>query len=302
MKKSFLFLTLFSLAGWLSAQKETVSIDGIIAKTKAEDTIKWKRSLEIGLNSALSNFSDNWTGGGVSSFTWGSLLNGKIEYKNQKFTWFNDLQLQYGKTQNKGQSARKSQDLIFFDSKVGYNINKKWDFFGAVNFISQFDNGFTYGTDSLGNETATVISKFMSPGYLTEAIGLRYQPVDYFWARIGVIAFRQTFVTDTSLYQNVPNNYGVSIGKRMLNQPGAQILSEFKKNLAPNITLLVRYLGFAPYQDLNLFSHRIDAVLTAKITKYINLSVTGIGIYDPSQDVNWQTSTVVSLGLLFQLK
>jgi len=293
--KKLLFFLLGALA--LPAFAQEVAEDAI----PATDEKPWKTKLEIGLNFNQSFFTENWNAGGVSSFALGTLVKGNAHYTKGNLSWTNDLQLQYGIQKNKGQSQRKLNDLIFVDSKVGYRFTEQLDLFGAVSFMSQFAEGYKFGTDSNGIETRTTLSNFLSPGYLTEAVGIRYQPVPYFWARIGVLALRQTFVTDKNLYLAIPENYGVPVGKTIKNDVGFQLMADFDKNLAENLNLKLRYISFGEYADFSNTNQRVDLVLTAKITKYINTNFTAVMLYDKNQDKAVQWSETLALGLLFIL-
>jgi len=267
----------------------------------ATDAKPWKTKLEIGLNFNQSFFTENWNGGGVSSYAFGSLVRGNASYTKGNLSWTNDLQLQYGIQKNKGQSQRKLNDLIFVDSKAGYRFTEKLDAFGSVSFMSQFAEGHKFGADSNGIETRTTLSNVLSPGYLTEAVGVRYQPVPYFWVRVGVLALRQTFVVDESLYLAVPENYGVAVGKNIKNDLGFQVMADLDKNLAENLNIKLRYISFGEYADFSNTNHRVDLVLTAKITKYINTNFTAVMLYDRNQDKAVQWSETLALGLLFIL-
>lgn len=289
MKTQFLLLGLFM---------------GIACTTAAQDTATvkpWKTKLEVGVNFNQSFFTENWTGGGVSSVSLGTLIKGNANYTKDKWSWTNDLQLQYGVQRNKDQSPRKLNDLIFIDSKLGYRFTEKLDFFGALNYMSQFAEGYKFDKDANGIETRTTLSRFMSPGYLTEAVGIRYQPVPYFWARVGVLALRQTFVMDDSLYLQVPENYGVPVGKNMKNDVGFQLMADFDKNLAENLNLKLRYISFGEYKDFSNTNHRVDLVLSAKVTKYINTNITAVMLYDKNQSKAVQWSETLALGVLFIL-
>lgn len=276
----------------------------LVLTVKAQDTAAvkpWKTKLEVGVNFNQSFFTENWTGGGVSSVSLGTLIKGNANYSKGKWSWTNDLQLQYGVQRNKDQSPRKLNDLIFIDSKLGYRFTEKLDFFGAVNYMSQFAEGYKFDKDANGIETRTTLSRFMSPGYLTEAAGIRYQPVSYFWVRLGVLALRQTFVMDDSLYLQVPENYGVPVGKNIKNDVGFQLMADFDKNLAENLNLKLRYISFGEYQDFSNTNHRVDLVLSAKITKYINTNITAVMLYDKNQSKAVQWSETLALGVLFIL-
>lgn len=267
----------------------------------------WKYTLEAGLNFGAANFSNNWQGGGVSNITVGSYLNHTSKYKSRDsvFRWENTVNLQYGVTKNKGQSMRKSADLIFIDSKLSYKFGKAWNFFFGTNFVSQFAPGFEYGTDSVGRETRKRISSFMAPAYLTEALGIEYKPISYFSARLGLGATRQTFVLDQSLYTLTDTlRYGVLAGKKLRNELGMQLLIDFNKDVFKNVNLKARYLGFANYDkfSLNKIDHRFDIIITAKINKFINTSLAMVFLYDYDQVQTWQNSQVFALGIGYKLQ
>jgi hypothetical protein len=274
----------------------------------------WTNELQTGINLNQSSFSDNWTAGGVNSVAVGLFLNGKANYKHEKHEWTNDLQLQYGNVQNKGQSMRKNADRIFFETKYSYKFSSQWALFASANFMSQFDAGFTYfrlkdstGTE-FGEEQSRRISDFMAPAYLTEALGLEYKPVSYFSAQLGVGALRQTFVLDETLYTTPGNDstiqYGVKRGENIRNQAVFQFVANFDKEIMKNVTLKARYLALADYEKLNNqgIVQRLDASLVAKVNKYINVNLTTVLLYDFDQDKDWQYSQVLALGILYTIK
>jgi hypothetical protein len=87
-------------------------------ESQATDTL-WRNSVNFGFNFNQAAFSDNWTGGGVNSIAFSSLLNAQANYKKGKWSWNNELDMLYGVINNQGQDFRKSQDRIFLDSKAG---------------------------------------------------------------------------------------------------------------------------------------------------------------------------------------
>lgn len=260
----------------------------------------WKTRTAIGINVNQAQFSNNWKGGGVNSVAVGGQLNYKAEYNKNDFSFVTETDLQYGKVKNKGQLQKKTNDRIFLDNKAAVKISKNWSFFGSLTFESQFDDGFNYKRNG-DEEVATLISRFMSPGYLTESIGFEYKPVKYFSARIGTGTARQTFVLDTTLYKTNPKNYGVDRGKQVRNDLAFQVVLNFEKEIFKNTVLKSRYLMFIPYDNLRLpnIAHRLDVSLTAKINSFMNTTVTGVMLYDKSNDAKIQTSQTLSLGFGF---
>lgn len=257
----------------------------------------WRNNLIFGLNINQSAFSDNWSAGGVSSIAVGTNFDYKSEYNREGKDFTSELIMLYGKVKNRGQIEQKTNDRIFWDNKVSIAFSKKWNFYGSLSFESQFDNGYTYsGVDSI---PPTLISRFLSPGYLTESIGIEYKPVSYFSTRIGTGTARQTFVLDTALYHTITGNYGVPIGQRVYNQLAFQVVSNIDKNIFENINLKARYLIFVPYNDFAKTTQRLDATLTAKVNRLINVTILGTLLYDPTTSHSVQSYQSLALGVVY---
>lgn len=268
----------------LKFQPEYIPVPGLDYKVSY-----WRKNIIFGLNINQAAFTNNWSAGGISSIAIGSNFDYKTEYNREGKDFTSELIMQYGKVKNRGQIERKTNDRIFWDNKVSINFSKHWDFYGSLSFESQFDEGFTYSNDP--NIAPVLISRFMSPGYLTESIGFEYKPVKYYSLRIGTGTARQTFVLDRNLYRTVPLNYGVDTGKIVRNELAFQLVSNLDKDIAKNTNLKVRYLIFIPYNNPFKMTHRMDATLTAKVNRLINVTFNGTLLYDPNTNSTTTTST-----------
>jgi hypothetical protein len=197
--------------------------------------------------------------------------------------------------------SEKTNDRIFLDNKIANQLSKHWFFFGSLSFESQFSRGYQYGTGT--GTTATpdlLISDFMAPGYLTESVGLEYKPTKYFDLRFGTGTARQTFVLDTTIYHNLPANYNVKPGGTFRNDLAFQIVATIDKDLMKNLHLNARYALFIPYQQsLAFVSHRIDATLTAKVNRLINVTMNGTFLYDKSTSPQPQGTEGLALGIAY---
>ncbi len=209
--------------------------------------------------------------------------------------------MQYAKLKNEGQLERKTNDRIFFDNKAALPLSTNWNFFGSISFESQFDLGYSYGKDADKNETRTVISKFMSPGYLTESVGFEYKPIKFFSLRLGTGTARQTFVLDTTLHNKNPKNFGVPIGQTFRNELAFQVVANFEKEMMPNLTLKSRYLLFAAYEKLNNIDQRLDVTVTAKINRLFNVTVASTALYDDDFSGKIQYTQSLALGVVFKM-
>jgi hypothetical protein len=259
----------------------------------------WKTKTQVGININQAAFSDNWKNGGVNSFALGGLINYKAEYSKESYSYVSEVILQYGKVKNKSQLQKKTTDRIYWDNKAAIQLSKNWYFFGSINFESQFDRGFAYSRDASGNEIESLLSRFMAPGYLTESVGFEYKPNKFFSTRIGTGTARQTFVLDTTIYLTNPNNFGVVKGKNFRNELAFQVVTAYEKEIFTNILLKTRYNMFIPYDNFGHIDHRLDINMVAKVNRYMNVSITGVGLYDRDTDAKIQGSQTLALGLTF---
>jgi len=266
------------------------------------DTL-WRNKVNFGFNFNQAAFSDNWTGGGVNSVAFSSLLNAAANYKKDQWSWNNQADLLFGVINNQGTGFRKSQDRVYLDSKVGYRISDKWNGYGSLSFLTQFAPGYRYEELATGGEDARLISDFLAPGFLTSSLGFEYVPNENFTLRLSPFSPRVTFVTDTTIINNVPKNYGVEQGKMIRYEWFAlQLQAEYIKDLTENINLQTRYQLFANYENLSAdqVDHRFDATISAQLTKFINLSLSAIMIYDFDQVDEVQFSQLLGIGILLQ--
>lgn len=290
-------LALFFVSTALVAQKEVVEV---LKARVGPDTGKWTNTLELGINFNQSSFSPNWKGGGTNSYAIGGLLNINAQYEKRRFAFVGKISNQFGLQKQQNQEVRKTIDVLLADFKFAYLFTNYWSGYLGANLITQFTPGYEYDDDTLYVERQ---SNLFAPAYLTIPLGVEYKPSDAFFARFGLASLRYTFVTDKEIRKTVPNNYGVDTNKQVLQQFGMQIISGYNKNLTPTINLKANYFGFVDYERINLedLVHRLDLTITAKVTKYINTTLSSVLLFDRSQDKDPQLSQVLTVGFLMQL-
>ncbi|TYP90237.1 Protein of unknown function (DUF3078) [Sphingobacterium allocomposti] len=278
----------------------------------------WKHWTKFGINANQASFSENWSAGGVNSIAVGALAWHKSEYNKNNFQFTTELDLRYGKIKNKDQLAKKNNDRIFWDNKLAYKLSNSWALYFSVTFESQFDIGYTYTTEQGVERIYEYQSSFMGPAYFTESFGLEYKPDNTFSLRLGTGTARQTLVLDDRVgsltveeyARRYPENrpisqdqekFGLKPGESFRNDLAFQLTANLDRNLSKNLNLKSRYNMFADYKDLSDPDHRLDAVLTAKITSLVNVSLTGIVVYNSSEAPKVQYSQALALGLTYSL-
>lgn len=324
MKKIILLLlSVFSLQAVAqvdSTKIKTNAIDAKIEKLESKkeaiikaDTIKlWTKGGVVGFNFAQSSFT-NWAAGGENALSGTALLSVFSNYKKEKTTWDNTLDLAYGMIQSGKAPMRKNEDKIDFSSKYGHIIKEShWYYSALVNFKSQFANGYNYPNDS------TVISHFMAPGYVLGAIGLDYKPNDYLSLFISPVTSKTTIVSDSRLadagaYGVEKAEYdtaGVKIkdGQMVRSEFGGYIKFTYKKDIFKNVNFATKLELFSNYlnnpQNIDV---NWENIIGLKVNKFISASITTNMIYDhdipvPVERKDASGATYMSTGPRLQFK
>ena len=236
-----------------------------------------KDSLWTTLTTATLNFSQvsltNWAAGGKSSMTGLFMLNYAANYKKDKLSWDNAFDLRYGFIKEKGDDARKSDDLIDISSKLGYKADGNWNYAGMLAFKSQFAPGYDYGVDP-----KKLISKFMAPGYITAALGMDYK-TDGFSVMLAPVSGKFTFVNDETLANE--GAFGVDPGKKARAELGATVKVEYVKEVMKNVTFDSKLGLFSNYLH-NPQNIDVDwkVQLNMKVNDYLSANLITQMIYD----------------------
>ena len=264
----------------------------VFSQTPLVKDTSWKSGGLIAVNFSQVNLSQ-WSAGGENTMSLNSSINLYSNYLKGKNDWQNTLDFGYAFLKTATGGVKKSDDRIEFTSKYGRKFSKNWLYSGLVNFKSQFAPGYLYPNDS------TIISNFMSPGFLTVSIGFTYKPVDYFEVFISPAAGKFTFVTSKSLSDM--GAYGVDPGKSVRSEFGAYLNMKFKKELMTNVTLTSNLELFNNYTDENKQNAKnIDVnfnnTLNLKVNKYITASVNVQLVYDANIVERTQFKELIGVG------
>src|SRR5688572_20655489 len=82
----------------------------VFGQSRHPDSVTWKRKINFALNFNQASFSSNWKAGGVNSLGFNSLYNYKLNYKEGRRSWDNEIDLAFGFVKTSGLGYRKSMD------------------------------------------------------------------------------------------------------------------------------------------------------------------------------------------------
>ncbi|MCA4776946.1 DUF3078 domain-containing protein [Empedobacter stercoris] len=299
MKKHLVTLALFAS---MMSFAQTIK-DGIVA-TDSKRYLKdqkfdgrqhgWFVSGNNSLLFSQSAFS-NWVAGGVNSFA----LNANVDYEfnltREKHIWDNRIVLGYGIQTNKGESSRKTNDVIDLTSSYGYNIGNNWYLAAAMNFRTQFTEGYDYSLDPKEK-----ISNLMAPGYLSLGLGVDYKPNENFQVNIHPFTPRVTFVLDKDLQQK--GNFGLkNDGDNTLFEFGAYLGARYKLQIMDGISYDSRLGIYADYlKKFGNMDVAYQGILDLKVNKFVSAQVAVNLLYDEDQIKKTQVKQTLGIGFNYK--
>lgn len=251
----------------------------------ADTTKYWTKGGVFAFNFNQVSFT-NWAAGGENTLSGTGILSVFENYKKNKTTWDNSLDLAYGILKS-GTVIKKNDDKIDLSSKFGHVAIDKWYFAGLVNFKSQFTEGFDYT-----KTPKSKISNFLAPAYVLISLGMDYKPNADFSLYISPATGKITIVSDKSLAD--AGAYGVekatydlttgqllTAGKQVRYEFGSYLTMKYQKDIMKSVNFKTKLDLFSNYShnpqnvDVNW-----DVVIGMKVNKYISASIATTLIYD----------------------
>lgn len=179
-----------------------------------------------------------------------------------------------GLNKTKSDGTKKTNDKIYLSSTYGYEIAKNWYASGLMTFQTQFAKGYDYNVDP-----DVFISRFMSPGYLLIGAGFTWTPKSWFTATFTPATWRGTLVSSKILSDQ--GDFGVTPGKHLFSEFGANLRMEAKYEFLKNMTVFSRLNLYSNYlKDPQNVDISWDVQLNMAINQWFSCNITTNMIYD----------------------
>lgn len=218
----------------------------------------WKYKTESSLLFSQSALS-NWVKGGENSVSTVLDVTAYADFNRPelKLSSSNFARLKMGFLKSGGDAVRKNLDLLETNSKLNHKAFGKFDFSAIMLFKTQIAIGNAYTKSKVSNQdSAYVVSKFMNPAVMTLGIGLDYKPNKETSINFSPLSYKGTFVpAGAKIDKNTvllpgqidQTRYGVPLGKKSLNEPGASFMINKISHPFKNVTLTNRIQLFTNY-------------------------------------------------------
>ena len=240
------------------------------------------------------NFS-NWQKDGTSNYTWLVTYDADVQGKWKVANWRNLVDIDLGQTWTKGVGKRKSNDRLFWESMLDFNMTEVLKPYIGNRFETQFMKGYEYSEDEDGNEVKHSISSFMDPAYETQVAGLAYIPNENFSQRLG-FANRMT----------ISNGYGYADDKdtdkfeKFRDEPGLESITEAKYAFSDIVSFKTRLWAFCNFEGMEKIDGLWENMLSVMIAPLIELQVGFDMAYDWDLDEDTQYKSMVLFGLTWR--
>ena len=221
----------------------------------------------------------NWTAGGNNSVSIIGLGMYSANYILDNLSWNNYLEIGYGLSKIGNTEFRKSDDRLIFVSQAGIAAGHWMNHSLLVDFRTQFANGRNYaaGFDStLGDYPLT--STFMSPAFLTTALGMEIKPAPYLSALISPLTGRMVIVQNQVLSEQ--GAFNVPRGKNIKANLGALLNVHFNKEIFENVLVNSRLNVFSPFSKPDIMGVNWENMISMKVNSFIKVTLSADVFYD----------------------
>lgn len=279
-------------------------------QTENKDTVAFMYGgvFNLGFN---QGFLHNWAAGGeIASLTASGVFSGYTVLLNHNQVWTNNLDLNYGLfyAYSNDLIPRKTDDRIDFTSKYGIRTDTGNNFYitGLFNFKSQFSKAYDY---SAPNWDTFSTSRFLSPAYLTLAVGLEYRKGSNLSLFLSPVAARLTLVDKYYTVRAPEGAFGVENGKNMRFEVGAYFSGRYMIDITKNLSFKTRLDLYSNYLAKNAKDSTgaivkkdnpgnidvlFDNLFAWKVGKYVSLTLGATMIYD--NDIPYKKTYLDELG------
>jgi len=279
VKFTILFISLIFLSRINFAQEDSVKL------------YSWTPLAVVGINLSQVALS-NWSQGGENALAVSFLGTGGLKYYTESWKFRNDLKLAYGRTKLGDQDYRTTDNELYLESVLSYNIGWAIDPYVSNIVRSALATGYKYDADS-----TYAIAGFFDPGYVTQSIGFTYDKLESFTTRLG-FAVQETFTRKFNQYADDPSTPEIEKSKV---ETGLESVTTAEFTLQQNLLYKSNLRLFTRFESMDVWDVRWDNAFVAQINDWLNVNLSFLLIYQKDQSVKTQIKEALQLGFTYTL-
>ena len=270
------------------------------AAADSQEVQKWSTDL-VGRFSASQAGYQNWTEGGVNTFSTAANLSGSATGTTANWEQKHEFRLAYGVVKQNGLDHRKSEDLIRFNASLLYQGGGFFYTFNPsirLEARSQFWQGFNYKKNPFddGRAPPVKVSDMFSPATFTQALGLSYEPSAWLTQRLG-IAGKETMV----IIERLRRLYGVDPDEAIRYELGIESRTDLDKEVFENVSLKSSLSLFLAFNQPDTPDILWENLITMKINEWLDVAFEFVTLIDKDISAEAQVKEILSVGLVLDI-
>lgn len=301
--------------GLVQAQSEGPVPDPQDPSEVAPDSVigVWEYDASARLNASQAAYRNWEEGAGNGSLAFTASMGGQASQRGEHWIQAHELRLAFGLINQDDQELRKSEDQIRWNSSLRYEGERFFRLFNptiAGNLRTQFAKGFDYSSNPFESEEGVrprdprarrslpvQTSAFFSPAFITESLGLTYEPASDFKMRLGA-ASKQTIV----LERDFRVLYGVDDENTSRVELGADFAASVDRALTENIRYRSQLNVFFSFnQPENPPDALWENTISLEVNDWLSTDLQFVALYDQDITRAIQLKETISVGVSFNL-
>lgn len=240
-----------------------------IARAIKDRSSHWRKELNTSVQITQNYATNNWYQGEVNAFTMLTNIKGFINYKYKNFVWENSGEWRTGFSTVSSDTLRKintTDDIFKLNTKVGYQVHKKWYLSLTGEFRTNFWNTWK-------KNTRTFSSSFLTPIRFTMGIGVDYQPVSGVTINLSPATYKMVYALRYDPDVVDVTEFGIASGENMLSEIGSSVRLDWKWKPLREIEMETKFYFYTNYKRIETelevdFNFIINRYLSAKVMLY----------------------------------
>ncbi len=260
-------------------------------KAYAADSL-WNATGMVGLNASQVSFT-NWSQGGENALTWTLYTKMGAVYNDGTWKLSNNLKVAYGRSKIGSEKYRTNDNEFYLENVLSNKLGWAVDPYFSNTVRSTISKGFDYAKSDVNP-----IADFFDPGYITQSLGFTFDKEKSFKTRLG-IGLQETF---TNKYRNYSDDSKTMDKVEAFKlETGIESVTNSELNFDENLLFQSMLRLFTRFNSLDVWDVRWDNTLTAKITKYVNVNLSVLLVYEKAQSPKTQFKEGLQLGFTYSI-
>ncbi len=281
MKQTILFFIFFIISNTIWAEDADSTLN------------KWEPKLKLEANLSQIAFKD-WSKGGENSFSFTAIINWKMKYKSQNWSFENEFGAAAGRSRVEPDIIKKTANEMFNASVLRFDIDQKYQSpFISLLIRTPISTGYDY------KETpAKVISGFFDPGYITQTLGVYYSKTKVFKTRLG-LALEESFANKfADRYTDDKETQPLEYFKF---ETGIESVTDLELYLDDDIIYSSTLRLFSGFDRLSVWDVIWKNTLTAKFNDWFNVNLFFLLVHNTKESLRTQMQESIQIGIVYNV-